>query len=542
MLFVIQYGVSCPKPCVLRWSFVLIVLLGWTSWANAQAKAPDDPSKLRNSNSTVILTELEFLAPVDKAKRPSAARDFKVFDGNQDKLLSLEERRQIPSRNSWEVRLAPTDPVMRFSTRLKVTVAAVLKAADKNSDTRLDASEFEQSAFQRTVPGLEQTQFRDWDRDRNGSVSLAETQRVVDAATGVSRLDGANYREPSGIVHFAMLYTYADENHDDKLSRAEYLERGYGGPGANGTFDAADKDHDQFVTFQEFVGFPIWNQDPISDFLKFDVDLDGQLSKSELLQGVPEYQRPLASTFLPAFDTDRNQHLSLDEYRFTPVANMIAIWHELPRDADADGRLSNSEFYQFPTLELRALSRQYFQLFDLNSDGYLDLTEAVFNVDLPRVTASVAFAYLDKDRNQSLTLNEAQADLTALSKNSKDPAIQTQLSNIRNTFVTADKNGDQLLTQQEAESEFGKAVFRAAGMKPVLAKEAVKPIPAKPAQGKTVYVEPPVTTPIPNNSAASDQAAPRPPIITRRVIVLVLLNLVIFAGAVWFFIFRRSSI
>jgi hypothetical protein len=88
MLFVMQYGVSCPKPCVFRWSFVSIVLLAWTSWANAQAKAPDDLSKLRNSNRAVILTELEFLAHVDNAKRPSAARDFKVFDGNQDKLLS----------------------------------------------------------------------------------------------------------------------------------------------------------------------------------------------------------------------------------------------------------------------------------------------------------------------------------------------------------------------------------------------------------------------------------------------------------------------
>jgi hypothetical protein len=78
-------------------------------------------------------------------------------------------------------------------------------------------------------------------------------------------------------------------------------------------------------------------------------------------------------------------------------------------------------------------------------------------------------------------------------------------------------------------------------MKPVLAKEAVKPIPAKPAHGKTVYVEPPATTPIPNNSEASDHPAPRPPIVTRRVIVLVLVNLTIFVGAVWFFIFKRPS-
>ncbi|MDB5385772.1 MAG: translocation protein TolB, partial [Planctomycetaceae bacterium] len=490
MTFATRYRPSHRRVSVLMRGWALMAFFSCHSPAIGQTPMQSEAFKLRDSNADGLLTSAEFLAPVDKTKQPAAARDFKVFDGNQDGSISVSEFQQIPNQNDWRLRLAGPDPVVAFAARLRILAAVKLKEADKNSDGQLSATEFQQSGFASSFPGLELSQMRDWDADQNGLISFAEMGRVVNATAGVNRLDGLHYREPSGIVHFAMLFTHADANHDDQLSRAEYTERGFEGASANATFGAADSNHDEMLSFQVFISFPNWNRDSISDFLKYDTDFDGQVSKSELTQGVPDYQRALAAVMLPAFDTDRNQLLSLAEYRLTPLANMIAKWHELPSDKNADRRIALDEFYQFPTIELAALSRHYFQLFDLNSDGYLGQNEFAFNVDLTRVSIDVAFVYRDQNRDQMLTLDEVQVDLLAAAKNSNDPGIQNQLTRFQTAFQAADKNGDRRLSQEEAKSELAKVIFQTAAVPSPMKASQTKPTQAQSPRPNRIPTQP----------------------------------------------------
>lgn len=452
----------------------------------------------------------EFVKNVGEAQLKGAHRDFKLFDNDQDGSLVLPEYQQIPSRNGWRDRLAPPDPVIGVADRLKAVVEKALKMADKNSDGKLDTSEFQQATFTRDIPGLEMTLRADWDRDADGAISASDVQRVVDAAMGVTRLDGHHYREPSGILHNNMLYTHADENHDDQISESEYLTRGYGGPDAKTNFTKADSNQDGWLTYQEWSAFPLWNVDPISEFLRYDTDFDGQLTKTELLQGLPEWQHKVGKVAIPAFDDNHDGKLSLAEFRLTPVANMIALWQNTPYDKDADGRLSPSEFYQFPTLELAGLSREYFRRCDLNGDGRLGLDEYAFNMDPARAPADVVFKYRDTNGDDVLTLEELLVDLLAAAKNSSNPGLQIQMTRIEEGFQSADTDGNKQLTMEEFTSDLGKQIFNP-NAKPNMA-----------------------STQIGRGGAATDG-------FSWRFVILVAVNVGLLGGAAWYILFKGSA-
>ena len=96
------------------------------------------------------------------------------------------------------------------------------------------------------------------------------------------------------------------------------------------------------------------------------------------MRGAAYWERGLAVVVLPSFDLDGNGSLSLMEFRACPHANPLASWHELKTDADNDGFLSLAEFRWQDGLALSAITAEFFQRFDRNRDGKLDVEEFRF--------------------------------------------------------------------------------------------------------------------------------------------------------------------
>lgn len=389
------------------------------------------------------LTEAEFVG-----SDPSKAnkRDFAVFDTNHDGKLTYKEYLANPSRVPAEFRIAPGDPIIELAQQQLSEVESKFKAADQDGNGALNVTEFQKGAVARDVAGLQLTRHRDWDCDKNGGISLDEVNKVIHAAFGVRRLDGAPYRQPSGITHNAMLFAHVDADHDDKLSLAEYLERGFGGPAANETFRVADTDKDGSLSYLEWVAGTQWQIDPIEEFLRLDADFDGHLSKDEIAKGTADWMHAITSTYFPGFDDDGDGMLDLAEYRRVPMVNLLAAWQNQGADRDGDGRLSFSEFHSLPGIEVLGLAYEYFRRWDTNKNGKLELSERWFQVDATRVTPEIAFQYRDTDKDGKLTFEEIILDLKAIRKN-RD--TQERIVRLEEAFQNADADGDRKLTFAE---------------------------------------------------------------------------------------------
>ncbi len=462
---------------------------------------PEREFKKLDQDGDGLLNETEFVASNEPQ---SAKRDFVVFDADGDERLTYREYLTIASRTPPEWRLAPPDPVTALASTQRGPLESKFAAADQDGDGTLNVSEFQRGGLVRDVPGLQLTRHKDWDLDRDGAVSMAEVQKVIDAAFGVRRLDGTPFREPSGIVHNAMLYSHVDANHDDLISREEYLERGFGGPAASETFRDADKDGSGTLSFQEWAAGPNWQIDPIAEFLRYDTDFDGRLSKQEIHAGVPEWMQQIGDTYIPAFDADKDGVLNLNEYRLVPMVNLLTTWQNLGADRDGDGKLSFSEFHTLPGIELLGLANEYFRRWDTNANGKLELTERRFYLDPTRVSPEVAFQYRDTDKDGYLTLEELLVDLKA-QKTNRD--IQTLMGRIEEAFREADTDGDKRLTFAEFDTKIGQQTL-------------------KPTEG-------------PLNSASASVA--RNPVSEggAQLIAFVAVNILLIGGAAWYVLFKK---
>lgn len=468
---------------------------------NTTYRNPEREFKKLDKDGDGLLNESEFVAGNDPQ---SAKRDFVVFDADGDQRLTYREYLTIASRTPAEWRLAPPDPVTALASSQRAPLEAKFAAADQDGDGALNVSEFQRGGLVRDVPGLQLTRHKDWDLDRDGAVTPAEVQKVIDAAFGVRRLDGAAFREPSGIIHNAMLYAHVDANHDDQISREEYLERGFGGPTANETFRDADKDNSGALSFQEWSAGPNWQIDPIAEFLRYDTDFDGRLSKQEIHGGVPEWMQQICDTYIPAFDSDKDGVLTLSEYRLVPMVNLLTTWQNLGADRDGDGKLSFSEFHTLPNIELLGLANEYFRRWDTNANGKLELSERRFYLDPTRVSPEIAFQYRDTDKDGYLTLEELLVDLKA-QKNNRD--IQTMIGRIEEAFREADTDGDKKLTFAEFDTKVGQQTL-------------------KPTEG-------------PLNSASASVA--RNPVSEGggQLIAFVAVNILLIGGAAWYVLFKK---
>jgi len=400
--------------------------------------------KTLDANGDGQLDEAEFLAAGgDPSER---SRDFRLFDADGTAGLSKEEFLAIPKNGILSARdpLLFDDPVQKLASQTQVEMERKWGDWDADASGALSKTEFLNADIPNTFPRLAAIAWEDWNKDGDEALTKEETGAVLEVAFGFRHPGGGLLRFPSGVTVNWMLFKYLVWDGDDRISRSEFLEHGFGNPDRRPQeFDGIDLDHDGSVNFQEWADlsksdiFPARFIDPVADFLRMDADRDGFVSEAELLQGVPDWHPDLTRHIFPGFDQDEDDRLSLSEYRLTPLANWLDLWQNSRVDRDNDGLLSRLEFSwnETPVVSLSGLISEYFSRLDKDDSGTLDLDEFVFQTS--RRDPRREILSRDKNGDQQLSLEEYLAAAP-----SGEPAG-------RRDFQILDVNADQQLTAEE---------------------------------------------------------------------------------------------
>jgi len=414
---------------------------------------PERDFQQLDADASGQLDEGEFTGKRTERELAIALREFRLFDADGDAVLSFDEYLTIPGRAPPLRRRPCPDPIAARADAQIAEVEALLNSADSDGDGLLTRSEFDMSRFPRRVSGFELTGWNDWDRDRDGRLNAADCCALLEAAWGLRRGDGLPLRTSAGLVVNWMHYRHVDEDNNDRLSRDEFTRRGYFGDQAAERFAEADTDGDGQVTFTEWSSVPVRAVDGVADFLRFDTDLDGQLSRDEIMASSPEWQRTVTERLLPAFDLDDDGLLSMNEYLATPVVWYLVPWHSQPGDRDNDGYLSLGEFTWSDGLELTSLYRWYFTRLDTSGDQKLGLDEFTYRINAAKAPAEIVFLFRDTDRDGQLTLDESLAGLDP-----ESPSAQHSIARIEDAFRAADRDSSGFLSKLEFLSDAGKSV------------------------------------------------------------------------------------
>ena len=345
-----------------------------------QTNHPEARFRLLDKDSDGSLTEAEFTAEGSQAKE-RLSRDFKIFDANHDNKMDLAEFFTLPYWIPDNQRGAIADPVVMASEKQFQELTSRWGVWDRNGDDQLNAEEFKNAMIGQRVKGLESTRIVDWDVDRNGKVSREEVKSVLEIAFGVRTPEGKLLRSPSGRIVDWMSFRQFRQDQNGFVTRAVYYQALGGLSDAEKAtwMQTTDQNHDGKFNYDEFA-LSNHRTDPLGTFLLMDVDLNGRLTIDELRTQAPHF-RPLANFMMPGFDDDHDGALSLREFQFTPMVNMLANWMAV-LDSDGDGRLSPAEFRFLPGVPLAALSAEYFRRFDKDHDNSLTSDEFPFASDL----------------------------------------------------------------------------------------------------------------------------------------------------------------
>ncbi len=447
----------------------LLSLTEFTERQKPKSIIPQNEFRFLDENNNQLLSREEFLSAVSPKYHPQSARYFKVFDQNGDHQFSYQEYLNLVSPKLRSL----SHPVVEHVEALMKKLQTGWNSDDSNGDRKLSPEEFKVSKLAQSVPGLAATAWKDWDRDANGFVDQQETQEVLEIAYGLRYSTGEVLWEPSGRVLTTMLFDHLDLNGDHKIDLEEAKQAQFGfrdGKQTPALFKEWDQDDNGKLNITEWKAEPSHWRDPVGIFLNSDTDLDGLLTREELLAGSESWTKEVSAHLIPAFDLDDDQHLSLDEYRLTPFSNLAREWHSLRSDRNQDGTLSLSEFKWKEGLLAKSLAMEFFERLDLNHDEKLELKEFPFRTTKrdPEYYAA-EFKKLDTDQNQRLSVAEYlgskegagrrqakrsfynwdsnaddQLSLTEFTKRQKPKSVIPE-----NEFRFLDENNDQSLTQKE---------------------------------------------------------------------------------------------
>lgn len=354
------------------------------------AEETDDPTnplipefRRCDTDKDGLLTEAEYFRRISFSLQ-DAHREFVVFDANGDARISLNEFLTVPIGQPDEHRGTITDPVIILSTAKLADLTRSWKLWDRNKDDLISGTEFAVATLASHVPGLEATQFADWDINHDGHLSREEIARVLDIAYGVCVPDGTMLRCRAGRVVDWNTYLRLKKDPNGIVTRNDYFQAlGPSVPNPEEWLRGIDKNHDGRFDFVEF-STGSHRTDPVGTFLNLDVDLNGKVSRTEL-KTLPAGWRQMALVGLRAFDDNADGELSLREYQLMPHSNLVAAWTSA-NDTDNDGMLSVDEFQFQKGVPLVAITREYFRRLDLNANQHLTLDEWLFQTNRPDVS------------------------------------------------------------------------------------------------------------------------------------------------------------
>lgn len=288
---------------------------------------------------------------------------------------------------------------------------------------------------------------RQADPDGDGQMNRADARKFLSYQLGMYWGDGHEIREPTGRVLRLDRFLVADINGDGAVTLEEYASGGWG-TRSKQEFERLDVDEDGRMTFGEFRDYRHAENyfDAVEWFRKADVDLSGLLDNKEIEDAAEEERRHLAASTMPAFDQDRDQFLSLQEFRVSMLGNMNYPWAMRPVDLDRNGYLSYDEFVFHKTDLFQLQRRLFFHRLDRNRDRRLTLDEFDFNEAKPNAIriesndGQSSVIYQD-EKFPVLGLPDVSADETRMlfHRISNDPKVGSEV-------VLADLQGEVIAT------------------------------------------------------------------------------------------------
>ncbi|WP_397570577.1 EF-hand domain-containing protein [Schlesneria sp. T3-172] len=329
----------------------------------------------RDRDQNAALSEEEFVSG-GGADKKVLQRNFRIFDFDRDGRLNLSEFVTVPFGQADQQRGMTPDPIIQLSAEKRELLLHQWNQWDTDSDDRLSSAEFTKGTPASLVRGMNSTTFVDWDLDRDQFISRDEVARVLDIAFGVCTPNGIQLRSNTGRILDWIMFRGLKKDENGMVSKADYFNvLGPGFADREIWFDLIDKNHDGQFDLEEFSKSN-HSTDPVTVFLNCDQDFNGVLSVDEL-ELLPAERFPVANFLIPAFDDNRDGSLSLSEFQFSPVNNLLVIWNQA-RDKNEDGKLSFEEFRYDSGIVLTALCAEYFQRLDTNHDRLLSLDEFEF--------------------------------------------------------------------------------------------------------------------------------------------------------------------
>ncbi len=383
----------------------------------------------RDADGDGFLKEQEFVAGGGQ-EIPVLRRDFLVFDADRNGRMSVAEFLTVPAFTPENQRSAIPDPVVLLSEASLSNLTKHWGEWDQDGDGSLAADEFKTAAIGRRIRGLETTGFDGWDLDHDGKVTREEAARLLDVAFGVCVATGERLRSKSGNVADWRGFRGMDPDGDGRVTREEYLRMMSSAPNPEELYRIISKDDADSFGIAEFIACP-YHTTPVAMFLSMDADLNGRLTREELV-AIPADWGPPAKTWLTGFDDNDDGGYSLREFMLIPHVNLLAVWHSA-QDSNQDGKLSLEEFRPVPAPALAALSAEFFRRLDVNQDQSLLLSEWPFQTSHPEAKFSV----LDADADDEFTEAEFLAEKSL-------PADR-----LRRDFKVFDADGNGRMTRAE---------------------------------------------------------------------------------------------